>query len=110
MQADLASFSIDKAISRQHKENQQLDFYSDKERVITSKAFRRLEYKTQVFVHYEGDHYRTRLTHSLEVGHVAAAIAKSLNLNSTLAEVVGLAHDLGHPPFGHAGEGYKTKA
>lgn len=76
----------------------------DRDRIIHSVAFRRLEYKTQVFVNHEGDHYRTRLTHSLEVSQLARGIARSLKLNEDLAEALALAHDLGHTPFGHAGE------
>jgi dGTPase len=79
-------------------------FQKDRDRVIHTSAFRRLEYKTQVFVNYEGDYYRTRLTHTLEVVQVARAIARALGLNEDLSETVALAHDLGHPPFGHAGE------
>ena len=79
-------------------------FQKDRDRVIHTSAFRRLEYKTQVFVNYEGDHYRTRLTHTLEVAQVAKSITRALGLNDDLAETVALAHDLGHPPFGHAGE------
>lgn len=79
-------------------------FQKDRDRVIHTSAFRRLEYKTQVFVNYEGDHYRTRLTHTLEVAQVARSITRALGLNEDLAETVALAHDLGHPPFGHAGE------
>ena len=76
----------------------------DRDRIIHSNAFRRLEYKTQVFVNHEGDHYRTRLTHSLEVSQMARGLARSLRLNEELAEALALAHDLGHTPFGHAGE------
>ncbi|HEV8376784.1 MAG TPA: deoxyguanosinetriphosphate triphosphohydrolase [Candidatus Polarisedimenticolia bacterium] len=79
-------------------------FQRDRDRIIHSKAFRRLKHKTQVFLAPKGDHYRTRLTHTLEVSQIARTITKALRLNETLAEAVAMAHDLGHPPFGHAGE------
>ena len=79
-------------------------FQRDRDRVLHSHAFRRLEYKTQVFVHHEGDHYRNRMTHTLEGAQIARTIARALRLNEDLAEAIALAHDLGHTPFGHAGE------
>jgi dGTPase len=79
-------------------------FQRDRDRIIHSAAFRRLEYKTQVFVNHEGDYYRTRLTHTIEAAQITRTIARSLGLNEELAEAVALAHDLGHTPFGHAGE------
>ena len=79
-------------------------FQRDRDRIIHSSAFRRLKHKTQVFVEHEGDYYRTRLTHSVEVAQVARTLARVLDLNEELAEAVALAHDLGHPPFGHTGE------
>ncbi len=79
-------------------------FQRDRDRIVHSNAFRRLEYKTQVFVYHEGDHYRTRLTHSLEGSQIARTIARALRLNEDLAEAIILAHDLGHTPFGHSGE------
>lgn len=104
--APYASFS---ALSRgrEHAEEPHLfrtAFQRDRDRIIHSKAFRRLEYKTQVFVNHEGDHYRTRLTHSLEVAQISRSIARILRLNEDLVEAIALAHDLGHPPFGHSGE------
>ena len=79
-------------------------FQRDRDRVVHSKAFRRLRHKTQVFVDPEGDHFRTRLTHTLETTGIARTVARALRLNEDLVEAIGLGHDLGHPPFGHAGE------
>lgn len=92
---------------RAHREKESLyrtAFQRDRDRIIHSSAFRRLEYKTQVFVNHEGDHYRTRLTHTLEASQISRVIARVLRLNPDLVETITLAHDLGHTPFGHAGE------
>src|SRR6184192_2757546 len=79
-------------------------FQRDRDRIVHTKAFRRLKHKTQVFIAPEGDHYRTRLTHTLETCGIARTVARALGLNEDLAEAIGLGHDLGHAPFGHIGE------
>ncbi len=104
--APFAAFA-DASRGRVHDEGEsryRTAFQKDRDRVVHTSAFRRLEYKTQVFVNYAGDYYRTRLTHTLEVTQVARSIARALGINEDLAETIALAHDLGHPPFGHAGE------
>jgi dGTPase len=108
-QETLAPYAVKSAQSggRNYPEDEspfRLAFQRDRDRIVHSTAFRRLEYKTQVFVNHEGDHFRTRLTHTLEVAQIARTITRSLRLNEDLTEAIALAHDLGHPPFGHAGE------
>lgn len=105
----LASYAVKSAESRgrvypEKEDTYRLCFQRDKERIIHSKAFRRLDEKTQVFMAGSGDHYRTRLTHTLEVAQVARGIGRRLGANEDLCETIALAHDLGHPPYGHAGE------
>jgi dGTPase len=104
-----AAFAADPALSRGRRVPEppsaaRNDYRRDCDRIIHSAAFRRLAHKTQVFVYHEGDHYRTRLTHTLEVVQIARSLARALGLDEDLAEAEALAHDLGHPPFGHAGE------
>ena len=107
--ATLAPFAQKSGESRGRKYSEQshayrTEFQRDRARIIHSRAFRRLEYKTQVFLNGTGDHLRTRLTHSIEVASISRTIARALALNEDLAEAIALAHDLGHTPFGHSGE------
>ena len=111
---NLASYSLKSSntIGRKYKENppkKRTEFQRDRERIIHSTAFRRLEYKTQVFVNHEGDMYRTRLTHTIEVAQISRAVARALRINEDLTEAISLSHDLGHTPFGHAGQDILNK-
>ena len=106
---ELKNFAVlpNESKGRLHKETQsnyRNEFQRDRDRIIHCSAFRRLEYKTQVFVNHEGDMFRTRLTHSIEVSQIGRTIARALNVNEDLTEAICLAHDLGHTPFGHAGQ------
>src|SRR5215207_8318713 len=105
----LAPYACDPALSRGRRYAEEVpatrtEFQRDRDRIVHSTAFRRLVYKTQVFLNHEGDLFRTRLTHSIEVAQLARSIARPLGLNEDLVEAIALAHDLGHTPFGHAGQ------
>ena len=103
-QSNLGLFKSKGRIFKESQSKYRSPFQRDRDRIVHSASFRRLKHKTQVFVNTEGDHYRTRITHSMEVAQIARSISRYLNLNEDLAETLSLAHDLGHTPFGHAGE------
>ena len=109
VQKQLAGYAANEKLSRGRRfsetpPNNRTQYQRDRDRIVHSAAFRRLEYKTQVFVNHEGDMFRTRLTHTIEVAQIARSVARMLNLNEDLTEAISLAHDLGHTPFGHAGQ------
>src|SRR2546425_13248941 len=109
-EAQLAPYAAISALSRGRRfaepaSSSRSEFQRDRDRIIHCTAFRRLEYKTQVFVNHEGDLFRTRLTHSLEVAQLSRSIARNLRLDEDLTEAIAVAHDLGHTPFGHSGQG-----
>ena len=102
--SNLGVFQSKGRLFKESKNQFRSEFQRDRDRIIHSSAFRRLKHKTQVFVNTVDDHYRTRITHSIEVSQIARSISNYLGLNDDLVETLSLAHDLGHPPFGHAGE------
>ncbi len=104
LHSNAAKSKYSRRVRNEEKSPVRTEFQRDRDRILHSKSFRRLKHKTQVFISPEGDHYRTRLTHTLEVSQISRTIARALNLNEDLAEAISLGHDLGHTPFGHTGE------